>query len=62
MEIKQYLDSRNISQKEFAELMGISEAAVSHYYNRRRTPHLEIAMRIVGFTKGKVDYKDLLVK
>lgn len=61
MDLKLYLESRNMEHKEFAKMIGVSPAAISNYIHLRRTPTLEIARRIVNATKGKVTIDDLLV-
>ena len=60
MDLSEYLESRNISKKEFADMCGISPGAVSNYCAKKRIPNLSIAMRIKEVTKGKVSLHDLL--
>lgn len=62
MDLKMYLESRNIENKEFADMVGISPGAVSNYKNGIRTPTLAIAIKIKDVTKGKVSIHDLLLK
>jgi len=60
MQLKEYLDSRNLSFAEFAELIGVSKSCISHYVNKKRNPSLYTALRIREVTKGKVSLEDLL--
>jgi len=61
MDLKYYLDSRNISRKEFAEMVGVDASTISNYIHFRRKPTLEIGRMIEKVTKGKVTIDDLLV-
>jgi helix-turn-helix protein len=60
MDLKSYLESRNIGIKEFADMIDVSAASISNYIHWHRKPRLEIAQRIVKATKGKVTIEDLL--
>jgi transcriptional regulator with XRE-family HTH domain len=60
MMLKDYLRVYNISQKDFSKLVDISKSALSNYIRGIREPKLEIALRIVKVTKGKVSLKELL--
>jgi transcriptional regulator with XRE-family HTH domain len=60
MKLKEYLKSRDMTNKEFAELIDVSSNTISNYICCKRKPTLEIAMRIREATKGKVSYDDLL--
>jgi DNA-binding transcriptional regulator YdaS (Cro superfamily) len=62
MDLKNYLDSRNISNREFADMLDISENAVRNYREGLRQTPLHIALRIRKATKGKVSIHDLLLK
>ena len=43
---KQWRESTGLTQEEFAERVGISQAAVSHYESGRRIPDLESFRKI----------------
>ena len=62
MDLSLYLESRNISKKEFALMVGVSPGAISNYCSRMRIPTLEIALKIVEKTNKHVTLKDLLKK
>jgi DNA-binding transcriptional regulator YdaS (Cro superfamily) len=60
MDLKLYLESRNIGVKEFALMVGVSTCTISNYINFHRKPRLDIARTIEKATKGKVTIDDLL--
>ena len=60
MDLKDYLDSRNISIKEFSDMIKVSANAVSNYLHKRRAPTLKIALKIQEVTKNRVTFQDLL--
>ncbi len=60
MDLKLYLESRNISHIEFAKMIGASKSAISNYLCYRRVPSLEIGRAIEKVTNGKVTIDDLL--
>lgn len=53
--LKQILDSRYIEQKELAEAVGVSEAAVSGWCKGIKVPSLETAGRIAKFLSISID-------
>jgi predicted transcriptional regulator len=60
MDLKEYLESRNISQQDFAKMLDISQTAVSNYVIYKRLPSTEIARAIEVATKGKVTVDDMI--
>jgi len=60
MKLKDYLDSRNLGYKEFSDMIGISQSALSNYIHFRREPRKAIRNKIIKVTKGKVSLQDLL--
>ena len=44
--IKELLEEKGISQRELAEMVGITEVSMSRYINGERTPKAPIAMKI----------------
>lgn len=67
MDLREYLESRNLENKEFAEMVtratgvSVSDSAISTYKMRKRIPSLEIALAIQKATKGKVSFEDMLI-
>jgi transcriptional regulator with XRE-family HTH domain len=59
MDLKTYLELKNINVKDFAEIVGVNSATISRYINWQRKPDIVIANRIVKATKGKVTHQDL---
>jgi DNA-binding transcriptional regulator YdaS (Cro superfamily) len=60
MNLKEYMETRNIEKKEFAHIIGISEPALHNYLAGRRMPPLDVAMAIEARTRGKVTASALL--
>lgn len=58
MKLAQYLDTKGISQTEFASRIGVTQVAVSRYVSGDRTPSLRLILRIEKVTKGAVKPKD----
>ena len=54
--IKQLRESKHISQKDFAELLGISNVVLSRYENDIRKPDYDILEKIADFFDVSVDY------
>ena len=68
MHLKRYMDSRDISNLEFANMLKkfdpnieISESAVRNYREGLRTPTLRVALAIKEVCKKKVSLTDLLI-
>lgn len=60
MDLGDYLESRNISEKEFAEMIGVTGTSVAQYLRGGRIPKLKTALLIEKVTKGKVKIADLI--
>lgn len=60
MDLRTYLESRNIENIEFAKMIGVHPSTISNYLCRRRKPTLEIGRIIEKITKGKVNIDDLI--
>ena len=58
MQLITYLEENNISQRKFAQLIGVQPLAVNRYIKGRRTPKPEILLRIELVTEGKVTIRD----
>ena len=54
MDLRRYLDARNIPITAFAETLGVSVQAVHRYLNGERLPRPDVMMRIKQATKGAV--------
>ena len=54
--IKELRNGRNISQSEFAELLGVTKSAVSSYENGTRLPSYEVLVKISRIFKVSTDY------
>ena len=48
--------SRNLSQKEVSNALGISASVLSNYESGERTPSLENLMSLAGFYRCSTDY------
>lgn len=60
MLLNEYIKKNNLSHKEFADQLGISETALSNYIHKRREPRPHIRRKIISVTSGKVKIEDLL--
>lgn len=60
MDLKTYLESRNITRREFAKMLGVSACTISNYICWKRKPTLEIGRMIEKITNKKVTIDDLL--
>jgi predicted transcriptional regulator len=60
MDLMEYIRSRQLEYKEFANLIGCSVSALSNYIHKRREPRPKIRKRIIRVTGGKVTLEDLL--
>jgi predicted transcriptional regulator len=60
MTLKEYLSEQGLTESAFAELLGISQAAVNRYCNGIRTPQRMKLRAIVKATKGKVTANDFM--
>lgn len=60
MTLREYLEEEGLTETAFAELLGISQAAVNRYCNGIRTPHKTKLRAIVDATGGKVTANDFM--
>lgn len=60
MDLKTYLEMKNIKTAHFAEIIGVSTSTIQNYIAWRRKPTLEIGRKIERATKGLVTIDDLL--
>jgi hypothetical protein len=54
-----YLQDRGISEARFAEMIGVSQAAVNRYIAGKRRPRRAVVLRIMAATQGAVTANDL---
>jgi transcriptional regulator with XRE-family HTH domain len=60
MLLREYLNSKNMSQAAFASIINTTQAAVGRYALGDRTPDLELVVKIEEVTGGEVSYRDIL--
>lgn len=54
--LKDLRKQRNLSQKEFSDVLGISPVTLSHYENKKREPDLERLFSLCKRLKVSADY------
>jgi len=59
MKLKDYLKKKKIDVAVFARLVGVSQPYISQIANAKKNPSLEVALRIVDASKGKVTIREL---
>lgn len=60
MTLREYLDREQLSLTDFAGQLRVPVTTAHGYVSARRTPSLEMAVRIEDLTGGKVSVRDLL--
>lgn len=50
------LEERNITQRELAEKIDVTEVTISRYLSGERSPRIEIVNKIANYFKVSVDY------
>jgi predicted transcriptional regulator len=60
MTLKEYLADQGLTESAFAEMLGISQAAVNRYCNGIRTPQRITLRAIAKATAGKVTANDFM--
>ncbi len=60
MELKLYLESRHISQKEFHHMTGIPLSVISKILAGKHRISAENALKIITITSGKVTLEELV--
>jgi len=61
MHLKDYLSDQNMTQAEFAELLGVTHQAVNQWLRGRRFPRRELVVKIEKITGGNVKPSDWYV-
>lgn len=56
--LKQYLKEKNITQREFSEIIGVNSMTLWHYLHGSRVPRLKIMKKIIELTNGYVTAND----
>lgn len=59
MQLKEWLESKGISQTKMARTIGVTPLTVWRWCKGTRIPALRYAKEIVRYTKGKVSLRDL---
>lgn len=54
--IKKLREGKNISQKELAKEIGVTDAMVSMYENDKKNPSLEVITKLAAFFNVSTDY------
>lgn len=66
MDLLEFKQQNNLTLQKMADLLGIDginpRRTVSRYIGKERTPRLDMALKIVSMTRGKVSLEDLGVK
>ena len=62
MDLDEYLWRNRITQKRFAERIGIAQKSMNLLVYRKVTPTLSTAIKIIGAAGGHIQYEDLLKK
>lgn len=58
MQLAQYLETRKITDAEFAKTLGVAQSTVLRLKRGERRPSLELAQRIAEVTAGEVQPSD----
>lgn len=56
--LKQYLIDKKLTQREFAELIGVNSMTLWHYLHGSRIPRIKIMKKITELTNGYVTAND----
>ena len=62
MLLKEYLKIKDLTQVEFAALVGVSKHLVNKMVHGKRTPSFRLSKRIFKVTQGKVTPDDFLTE
>jgi DNA-binding transcriptional regulator YdaS (Cro superfamily) len=60
MKLSKYLAKKKMSQKAFADIVGVTESCISRINNGNRAGTVDTLSRIKVATKGKVTYNDMI--
>ncbi len=59
MRLEEYFTEKNISERKFASLVGVSHSHISNIISGKRTPSIHLIKKIEEQTQGKVGLNDL---
>lgn len=59
MKIKEYIETRKMSQGDFARLVGCTDGALSLWISEKHYPSGKYAAKIVKVTRGRVKLSDI---
>lgn len=60
MDLKDYLETEGIENKDFAVMVGVTRNTVTNWIHWHSMPHPKTIKRIEQVTNGKVTFKDLM--
>lgn len=60
MNLKEYLDEKRMTYREFAEILGIHLHSLKNIVYGKRNPGLALALKIEIYTDGEVTTEDLM--
>lgn len=56
MRLKELRESKGLTQKEVAEIIGYSEISYTRYENGKREPDISTLCKLAGYFKVTIDY------
>ena len=59
MKLRDFLKKNEITEEEFSDSVGSSQAHINYIIRGKRNPSLDLARRIIKATDGKVNIADL---
>lgn len=62
MQLKDYLELKNYSIRQFAKMLNVSHPSVIKWIEKKGMPRPALILQIEALTKGRVKLKDLLEK
>lgn len=60
MKLKEYLIKNNLTELNFAEILGCKQPTISRYVNDKRFPKQTMMKKIEDQTDGLVTYRDFI--
>ena len=60
MDLNEYLWRNRITQKDFSKRIKIANHTLSLIVNKKVTPHLSTAIKIVEASEGQIEFRELL--
>ena len=59
MKLKKYLKENGLSEKDFAEILGVTQAHINYLVHGKKNPSAPLTKRIEEVTNGEVTFNDL---